>query len=177
MPSLLRWFAVGLLLLAVGGCSQFPESYRRIQVGKPLDCSVLPNHVRVRVAGFSQVQLEEDRQLPLGFERWSLDIDLDHDWNVESVRMHKSTVWYLVVVLVGLDEDWSRGLDGESTRPPSPCCIPIICPLVWVMYGLAPLEALGGAGIGFELFGHPTDARKLHVGPEEIRKAASQPSS
>jgi hypothetical protein len=106
-------------------------------------------------------------------------MEFDDDWNVKRVKMSKSTVWYLVIVIIAEDQDWRRELVSsgqvlESSNPPKPQCIPIICPLYWPMYGEVPFSALGGAGLLFELQG-PIDARKLHVGPKQNPEPATQP--
>jgi hypothetical protein len=178
MNSPTRCFVLVSLTLSIGGCSQdsnsqFPEAFSRIQVGKPLDCSVLPSHVCLPVAGEHQLFLQEYRQLPLGYECWNLGMDFDPDWNVTSVRMDKSTFWYGILFLGSEAQHWERGPKGESSTPSSRHCAPIFSPEFW-MYPEVPRYALGGAGIGFESQ-HPIDARKLQVGPAKNQEATTQP--
>jgi hypothetical protein len=141
---------LGCWILSTVGCSaSLPETYSKIEIGKPLDRSALPDVV-IDDEG-SHVSLWELQQYPLAWKQWDLTAALDPAGNVTSLKIEESTSAYWVL---GISRDAmvrkrtpdSQGGAREQVEPPSSS-------FLWFFdywYGVGVAGTFGFSGVDYE---------------------------
>lgn len=103
----LRLFAICYIVLAVGGCARLPHAFETIQVGHPLDRSILPQHVLAMWDSDNKhrIHLMEKQQLllPLGMIHRELTIQLDANGTATKLLLdeYTTTYWFLLMFTDG----------------------------------------------------------------------------